>query len=115
MQSFRMPVFSVVYLYDGDRLRMAAANNYTSEALRHAQALASQPERSHLAGRAVLDRAIVHVQDVLADPDYSRELALAGDGGRYSRFLCFATASQWAPSQWPRLKRCHFRTDKSNY
>jgi len=71
-------VFSVVYLYDGDRLRMAAANNYTSEALRHAQALARQPERSHLAGRAVLDRAIVHVQDVLADPEYSRELALAG-------------------------------------
>src|SRR5215813_1801823 len=71
-------VFSVVYLYDGDRLRMAAANNYTSDALRRAQALARQPERSHLAGRAVLDRAIVHVQDVLADPDYSRELALAG-------------------------------------
>ena len=37
-----------------------------------------RPERSHLAGRAILDRAIVHVHDVLADPEYSRELALAG-------------------------------------
>ena len=71
-------VFSIVYLYDGDRLRMAAANNFTPEALRHTQARGRQPERSHLAGRAVLDRAIVHVQDVLADPEYSREYALAG-------------------------------------
>src|SRR5262249_1177590 len=36
------------------------------------------PTRSHLAGRAILDCAIVHVHDVLADPEYSRELALAG-------------------------------------
>jgi signal transduction histidine kinase len=71
-------VFSIVYLYDGDRLRMAAANNFTPEAMRHTQARARQPQRSHLAGRAVLDRTIVHVQDVLADPEYSRELALAG-------------------------------------
>src|SRR5262249_26050285 len=31
-----------------------------------------------LSGRAILDRAIVHVPDVLNDPEYSRELALAG-------------------------------------
>ena len=30
------------------------------------------------AGRAILDRAITHVHDVLADPEYSREWALAG-------------------------------------
>ncbi len=71
-------VFSIVYLYDGDRLRMAAANNFTPEALKQTQARVGGPQRSHLAGRAVLDRAIVHVQDVLADPEYSRELALAG-------------------------------------
>jgi signal transduction histidine kinase len=71
-------VFSIVYLYDGDCLRMAAANNFTPEALKQTQARVGGPQRSHLAGRAVLDRVIVHVQDVLADPEYSRELALAG-------------------------------------
>jgi hypothetical protein len=78
-------VFSIVYLYDGDRLRMVAANNFTPEALKQTQARVGRPQRSHLAGRAVLDRAIVHVQDVLADPEYSRELALAGGWRQYSR------------------------------
>jgi GAF domain-containing protein len=73
-------VFSVVYLYDDDRLRIAATQNFTPEAtsqLQQRQEL-KRPDRSHLGGRAILDRAIVHVHDVLADPEYSRELALAG-------------------------------------
>src|SRR5262249_24520801 len=37
-----------------------------------------RPSRSHAAGRAILDRAIIHVSDVLTDPEYSRELAVAG-------------------------------------
>ena len=73
-------IFSVVYLCDGDRLRVAATKNWTREAtsqLQQRQEL-KRPDRSHLGGRAILDRAIVHVPDVLEDPEYSRELALAG-------------------------------------
>ena len=73
-------IFSVVYLYDGDRLRIAATHNFTPEAtsqLKQRQEL-KRPDRSHLGGRAILDCAIVHVHDVLADPEYSHELALAG-------------------------------------
>ena len=92
-------LFSSVYLYDGDCLRLAATNNFTPEALRHSQARARQPERSHLASRAVLDCAIVHVEDVLADPEYSRELALAGGWRAVLAVPCFATASRWAPFQ----------------
>src|SRR5262245_13665369 len=69
-----------VYLYENDRLRIAATNNLTPEAtsqLHEIQQL-KRPERSHLAGRAILDRALIHVPDVLKDPEYSRELALAG-------------------------------------
>jgi GAF domain-containing protein len=55
-----------------------ASSRACPEALKQTQARVGRPQRSHLAGRAVLDRAIVHVQDVLADPEYSRELALAG-------------------------------------
>ncbi len=72
--------FSVVYLYDGDRLRVAATKNFTPEAknLSHALQQLQRPYRSQLGGRAILDRKLVHVPDVLADPEYSRELALAG-------------------------------------
>src|SRR5262249_40155037 len=37
-----------------------------------------RPSRSYAAGRAILDRAIIHVSDVLTDPEYSREFAVAG-------------------------------------
>ena len=72
--------FSVVYLYDGDRLRIAATKNFTPEAknLSHALQQLKRPDRSQLGGRAILDRKLIHVPDVLADPEYSRELALAG-------------------------------------
>jgi two-component system, NtrC family, sensor kinase len=71
---------SAVYLYENGRLRIADTNNFTPEAtsqLHEIQQL-KRPERSHLAGRAILDRALIHVPDVLKDPEYSRELALAG-------------------------------------
>src|SRR6516164_333855 len=73
-------IFSVVYLYDGDRLRIAATNNYTPEAknLTHALHQLKRPDRSNLGGRAILDRKIIHVPDLLADSEYSRDLALAG-------------------------------------
>jgi two-component system NtrC family sensor kinase len=73
-------IFSVVYLYDDDRLRIAATKNFTAEATRqiYERQELKRPDRSNLGGRAILDRAIVHVHDVLEDPEYSREFALAG-------------------------------------
>ena len=73
-------IFGTVYLYDNDRLRIVAHSNFTPEATSKLDDLQQlkRPERSHLAGRAILDCALVHVPDVLADPEYSRELALAG-------------------------------------
>jgi two-component system NtrC family sensor kinase len=73
-------IFSGVYLYDNDRLRVAATKNFTAEAtsqIYERQEL-KRPDRSTIGGRTVSDRAIVHVPDVLEDPEYSREFALAG-------------------------------------
>jgi GAF domain-containing protein len=73
-------IFGVVYLYDGARLQIAATNNFTPAAsihLNETQQL-KRPARSHLGGRAILDCKIVHIPDVLEDPEYSHELALAG-------------------------------------
>ena len=73
-------IFGVVYLCDDDRLQIAATNNFTPAATIHLNELQQlkRPERSHLGGRAILDCKIVHIPDVLEDPEYSHELALAG-------------------------------------
>jgi GAF domain-containing protein len=73
-------VFSAVFLYDGDLLHVAATNNWTSELLNIvSRTYPKRPDRSTVAGRAVLDGKIAHVHDLLADQEYSRELALAGN------------------------------------
>src|SRR5262249_20789967 len=72
--------FSVVWLYDGDLLHVAATNNFTPEVLtKLSQTYPKRPDRSVGAGRAVLDGKIAHVGVLLADPEYSQELALAGN------------------------------------
>jgi signal transduction histidine kinase len=72
--------FSLVFLYDGDLLRLAAPRNFTPEVLSELfQAYPKRPDRSTVGGRAVLDGRIAHVPDLLADPEYSHQLALAGN------------------------------------
>jgi GAF domain-containing protein len=73
-------VFSVVWRYDGDLLHYAASHNFTAEVLdRILRTYPKRPDRSVAAGRAILDGTIAHVPDMLADPDYAHELALAGN------------------------------------
>jgi GAF domain-containing protein len=72
--------FGVVYLYEAGRLHIAATRNFTAKAasqIYDRQEL-KEPDRSNAGGRAILDRAMVHIPDVLSDPEYSREFALAG-------------------------------------
>ena len=73
-------IFSVVYLYEAGRLHVAATRNFTADAANQVYSWQDfkEPSRSNAGGRSVLDRAIVHIPDVLADPEYSREFALAG-------------------------------------
>ncbi|HET9538570.1 MAG TPA: GAF domain-containing protein, partial [Mesorhizobium sp.] len=73
-------IFSVVYLYEAGRLHVAATRNFTADAANQVYSWQDfkEPNRSNAGGRSVLDRAIVHIPDVLADPEYSREFALAG-------------------------------------
>ena len=73
-------VFSVFYLYDNDRLRIAALKNFTPEATNqiYGRLELQTPNRAFVGGRAVLDRAVALVPDVLEDAEYSREFALAG-------------------------------------
>src|SRR3974390_2063225 len=73
-------IFGVVYLYDGERVRIAATKNFTPAATSQMLELQQlkRPDLTNLGGRAILDCKVIHVHDVLADPEYSREFALAG-------------------------------------
>jgi GAF domain-containing protein len=73
-------IFSVVWLHDGELLQVAATHNFTPEVLNKLfKTYPARPDRSTAAGRAVLDGKIAHLPDLLADPEYSHELALAGN------------------------------------
>ena len=73
-------VFSVFYLYDNGRLRIAALKNFTPEATSQicGREKLRYLNRSFVGGRAILDRAVALIPDVLEDAEYSREFALAG-------------------------------------
>jgi two-component system, NtrC family, sensor kinase len=70
--------FANMQLFDGTNLYPAASSNFSKQARSYASEHGGPPGRWHLIGRAVLDRATVHVKDVLADPEYSPEYARSG-------------------------------------
>jgi signal transduction histidine kinase len=72
--------FSVVWLYDGDLLHYVANHNFTPKVLDNiSRSYPKHPDRSLAAGRAILDCKTAHVPDMLADPSYAHDLALAGN------------------------------------
>src|SRR5204863_1090927 len=57
-----------------------ASHNFTRTVLdRVLTSYPKRPDRSLAAGRAILDGTTAHVPDMLADPSYARDLALAGN------------------------------------
>jgi len=73
-------VFANIRLYDGHKLHVAATHNFTIEVLdRFLKSHPKIPDRSDLAGRAILTGVAVHVPDVLSDPDYDHQMALSGN------------------------------------
>ena len=74
-------VLGAVFRFDGELMYVGALHGYSpdgEEATR--RAFPTRPESRMLAGRAVLSRAIVHVPDVLSDPEFDyRALASTAD------------------------------------
>ena len=70
-------LFSTLFQFDGDMLHILATHNPTPEALEvlHS-AYPSRPTRALVAGRAILDRAVVHIHDIELDPE-SQQRAIA--------------------------------------
>jgi GAF domain-containing protein/CheY-like chemotaxis protein/anti-sigma regulatory factor (Ser/Thr protein kinase) len=68
-----------VYRYDGKLLHMAAHHNYPPAVLEILQRMHPRPPQPDQAsGRAILTRVPVQIADMLADPVYRTEVAVAG-------------------------------------
>jgi signal transduction histidine kinase len=69
---------SVVGRYDGELLHLAAHAHVGAEGVEAMRQLfPMRPSRTITSTRAILDRTVVHLPDVLEDPDYDRPTALA--------------------------------------
>jgi PAS domain S-box-containing protein len=64
-------LFSALFRYDGELIHQVAQHNFTAEGLEEVRRLYPvRPSRDHGSARAILERAIVHIPDVEADPEY---------------------------------------------
>ena len=71
-----------VYRFDGELLHLVGSFGVNPEALAlHASRFPTRPSRDIFAGRALLDRAMVQVPDVLQDPEYERGQEFARAAG----------------------------------
>src|SRR5713101_554915 len=69
-----------VYRFDGELLHLVAHHNYPPKVLEVLQQMHPRPPQPDQAsGRAILARAVAQIEDLLADPNYRHEVALAGD------------------------------------
>src|SRR5262245_50104870 len=72
-------VLSNVQLFDGQLMHYVAGHNIGPAEMEMLRCLYPMPpNRNQTASRAILDKAVVHVPDVLEDPKYLRELAVQG-------------------------------------
>src|SRR5713101_2277825 len=64
-------LFGALYQFDGELLHRVAQHNYTPEALEASdRVFPARPTRALGTGRAILERALVHMPDVEVDPEF---------------------------------------------
>src|SRR5262245_20094553 len=72
-------VYSNIQVYDGELLHWVGDHNLPAEVKNQFPGMyPRRPDRRQLSGRAIMQREIIHVHDLLQDPEYPREVALAG-------------------------------------
>ncbi len=76
-------LFCALYQFDGELIHQVAQHNLTPEALETAHRIfPMRPTRGLLAGRAILERAVVHMPDVEVDPEYQHRALTRAIGAR---------------------------------
>jgi GAF domain-containing protein len=76
-------LFSGLYQFDGELIHFAAQHNFTPEALEEVHRIFPlRPTRALGSGRAILERAIVHMPDIEADPEHEHRALTHAIGQR---------------------------------
>jgi GAF domain-containing protein/anti-sigma regulatory factor (Ser/Thr protein kinase) len=88
-------MFSCVYRFDGELIHLVAIHNLPPAAQELARTMyPMKPDRSQLAGRAVLTCAIQRLEDVAQDGEYAKQVAVAG---AWRRFLAVPMLREGKP------------------
>jgi GAF domain-containing protein len=71
-----------VHLFDGKLVDIVAFHNFPPKAVKVLQSMYPRPPRPDQAsGRAILTGKVAEIEDMLADPQYTREVTVAGQWG----------------------------------
>jgi signal transduction histidine kinase len=85
-------LFSALLQFDGELLHHVAYQNYTPEALEEVhRVFPARPTRTLFTGRAILERAVVHIPDVELDPEFQHQALTHAVGQR---------SGLWVPMLW---------------
>ena len=81
-------LFSGLFQFDGELLHLVAQHNFTPEALEASdRVFPARPTRALGAGRAILERAVVHIPDVEVDPEFQHQALTRAIGFRSGLFV----------------------------
>jgi len=81
-------LFGTLFQFDGELLRHVAQHNFTPEALEEMHRIfPMRPTRALGAGRAILDRAVVHMPDIEVDPEYQHQVLSRAVGQRSGLYV----------------------------
>ena len=71
--------YGTAHRFDGELVHLTAHHDCTAEVLEELRgAFPMRPDRRMMSGRAILTKAVVHVEDLRADPDYAQHVGRAG-------------------------------------
>ena len=81
-------LFSALFQFDGELLHFVAQHNHTPEALEEVRRVyPGRPTRALGTGRAILERAVVHIPDVEVDPEHQYQTLSRAIGFRSGLFV----------------------------
>src|SRR5262249_32161314 len=64
--------YAMIHRFEHGRFRLVAANKVDADYVKWLAQNPAKADRGSISGRAVIERATIHIPDVLADPEYTR-------------------------------------------
>jgi two-component system, NtrC family, sensor kinase len=81
-------LFSALYQFDGELIHPGAQHNFTPDALEELhRVFPARPTRALFTGRAILERAVVHIPDSEVDPEHQHRALRRAIGWRSGLFV----------------------------